>query len=394
MPISQIVTNSIADDVTVKFADGSASTPSITNTGDTNTGMFFPAADTIAFSEGGVESMRIDSAGFVGIGTNSPATKLHVNTTTGGVQVRATSDTDVSFSATATAADSTAFMTVINDARQWTMRVNGAESDQFQVRDSTAGATRMVIDSSGNVGIGTASPNARLHVSSTSNTPAIVQASNAEAYLKLTSTGGSSYIGTKTNSIEFLVNNAGNYAASIDSSGNLLVGAAGTSANPRTVLYGGSSAGFIDLARTGTSLNDVINFSNGNGVVGTIRTTGSATQYNTNSDYRLKENIAPMTGALDVVLRQRPVTYKWKVDGTDGQGFIAHWLQEDGAGGCVSGEKDAVQLVDIKDEEGNVIGQEEKPVYQGIDTSFLVATLTAAIQELKAEFDAYKASHP
>jgi len=57
---------------------GSASTPSIYPTGDTNTGIFFPAADTIAFSEGGAEAMRIDSSGNVGIGTSSPAEKLHV----------------------------------------------------------------------------------------------------------------------------------------------------------------------------------------------------------------------------------------------------------------------------------------------------------------------------
>jgi hypothetical protein len=48
---------------TIEFADGSAAAPSITNSGDTNTGMFFPAADTIAFTEGGTESMRIDSSG-------------------------------------------------------------------------------------------------------------------------------------------------------------------------------------------------------------------------------------------------------------------------------------------------------------------------------------------
>jgi hypothetical protein len=50
---------------TIEFADGSASTPSITNSGDTNTGMFFPAADTIAFAEGGTEAMRLDSGGRV-----------------------------------------------------------------------------------------------------------------------------------------------------------------------------------------------------------------------------------------------------------------------------------------------------------------------------------------
>jgi hypothetical protein len=60
----------IANDVTINFADGSAAAPSITNNGDTNTGMFFPAADTIAFSEGGVESMRIDASGNVLPGAN------------------------------------------------------------------------------------------------------------------------------------------------------------------------------------------------------------------------------------------------------------------------------------------------------------------------------------
>jgi hypothetical protein len=69
----------IANDVTINFADGSASTPSITNNGDTNTGIFFPAADTIAFAEGGAESMRITSTGTVAIGTTTtPTAKLWV----------------------------------------------------------------------------------------------------------------------------------------------------------------------------------------------------------------------------------------------------------------------------------------------------------------------------
>jgi hypothetical protein len=57
----------------VQFAAGSAAAPALTRFGDDNTGIFFPAADTIAFSEGGAEAMRIDSSGNLGVGTTSPS---------------------------------------------------------------------------------------------------------------------------------------------------------------------------------------------------------------------------------------------------------------------------------------------------------------------------------
>jgi hypothetical protein len=67
-----------ASATSVTVAAGAVGTPSITTTGDTNTGIFFPAADTIAFAEGGVEAVRIDASGNVGIGTNAPNTRLQV----------------------------------------------------------------------------------------------------------------------------------------------------------------------------------------------------------------------------------------------------------------------------------------------------------------------------
>jgi hypothetical protein len=180
-------------------------------------------------------------------------------------------------------------------------------------------------------------------------------------------------------------------AARIDSSGNLLVGTTSQllAGKFSVVDPAGQNAGTfqtIASANTYTAIAGARNGNNGNvaewwyntgSIVGTISVTASATSYNTSSDYRLKNTIAPMTGALAKVALLKPCTYKWKADGSDGEGFIAHELQEV-VPECVTGEKDAV------DEEGN-------PVYQGIDTSFLVATLTAAIQELKAEVDAQAA---
>ena len=58
---------------------GTVSAPAITTSGDTNTGIFFPAADSIAFTEGGTEVFRIESNGRMGIGQTSPASKLDLS---------------------------------------------------------------------------------------------------------------------------------------------------------------------------------------------------------------------------------------------------------------------------------------------------------------------------
>lgn len=72
------VTGTISATGAVTFPAGTALLPSITTTGDTNTGVYFPAADTVGITTAGSERMRINSSGNVGIGTASPAVKLDV----------------------------------------------------------------------------------------------------------------------------------------------------------------------------------------------------------------------------------------------------------------------------------------------------------------------------
>jgi hypothetical protein len=145
------------------------------------------------------------------------------------------------------------------------------------------------------------------------------------------------------------------------------------------VVRSGGGGSTVDIGRTsGAGTGNYIEFWYQGTNTGTVSTNGSTTTYGTSSDYRLKENIVPMTGALATVAQLKPCTYKWKVDGSNGQGFIAHELQEV-VPDCVTGEKDAVET--YLDDESN---EQTRIKPQGIDTSFLVATLTAAIQELKA----------
>jgi len=119
-------------------------------------------------------------------------------------------------------------------------------------------------------------------------------------------------------------------------------------------------------------------FTNPNGVVGTISTNGSATAYNTSSDYRLKENVVPLTGAVDRVNQLQVHRFNFIADPDKiVDGFIAHEAQAV-VPECVTGTKDEV------DEDGN-------PVYQGIDQSKLVPLLTAALQEALAEIESLKA---
>ena len=257
-----------------------------------------------------------------------------------------------------------------------------------------AGSEQMRLTSTG-LGIGTSSPSSGARLTVTSGASSIVRLFNNNQ------TTGSFELGqgfsSGSDNVAYVWNNSnasmvfGTNAterARITSDGNLLVG--GISTQPWGAFKQAVYSTNLSSTVNGVAVVNAANSTGGYyigfvnylaGFAGFISQTGVSTvNYATTSDYRLKENIAPMTGALAKVIALKPVTYTWKSDGSNGQGFIAHELQEV-VPDCVTGNKDEV------DGDG-------KPKYQGIDTSFLVATLTAAIQELKAEFDAYKASHP
>jgi hypothetical protein len=146
----------------VVFPAGAVGTPAITTSGDTNTGIFFPAADTIAFAEGGAEAMRINSSGNVGIGTSSPGQKLDVSgvinsagfTCVGNYSAnRATATAYNSAGGVKFQVDGTAFAAIAQPA---------AEVLAFYTGNDTT--ERMRIDSSGNLLLGTTSLEAKITV--------------------------------------------------------------------------------------------------------------------------------------------------------------------------------------------------------------------------------------
>jgi hypothetical protein len=355
----------------------------------------------ISFYTANTERMRINGSGNVGIGTSSPSLPLQITAgnksgfnisydnsgalrtglfmwTAGG------SDGSIGGGVEQTADNVyTARSTVASY-----IRFNNGETRFFNDSSLTAGNTytpteRMRITSSGYVGIGTTAPETKLQVEGTADTVGatfrITSSGVASAGLACNGTGLFFAIDTggfiwKTGT-QNLPTTAGTERMRMSSGGSFYINqSAGNGNTPQKMglTYDGSSEWGLSFQNSWSGNGgSAVNFNNFAGTqVGTIQAGASSTSYVTTSDYRLKENIAPMTGALAKVSALKPCTYTWKSTGAASQGFIAHELQEV-CPDAVSGEKDAVN------KDGSI-----KP--QGIDTSFLVATLAAAIQEQQA----------
>jgi hypothetical protein len=323
---------------------GAVGTPSITTTGDTNTGIFFPAADTIAFAEGGVEAMRINSSGNVGIGTSSPIAYTNYKTlalvggTTGGVI-----DINPSTGAEAGGGFQIAATGTSTNIDAYGPTAGTAAFISFRTGTSNLKLPRMKIDGDGNVGIGTSSPDANLTVNGAASFAA------GTALLPSIARAGDLNTGIFFPAADTIAFSEGGVEAMrIDSSGNLLVGTttavglANVKSTSNTVpalfLHNSASSGTTNTVisirkfdNSSATSNVFIQFTINDGATGSgqINANGaSSAAFGGFSDVRLKENIADLPSQLANIMALRPVEFDWKNGDGHGIGFIAQEVNE------------------------------------------------------------------
>ena len=343
------------------------------------------------------------NGGDFGIGTESPALKLHVEDSVSQI---------IRFARTGTGAGSL-------DVDSSGNAVLNSHTTDKSVVFHTQATERARINSSGQLLVGTTSEvsdssHAKVHIASTGGgalalgrDDSSVTAGNGIGLLRFYGNDGGSYQecarievaadGTHANNdkparMEFHTTLDGASSPSeqmrITSDGVVNFGdAPGTNANAD--LSGSGNKLYISLghtfganaistnvgAYTGTYSHNA--FYNGNGLVGTINTNGSSTNFNTSSDYRLKENVVDLADGITRVKQLQPRRFNFIADATTTvDGFLAHEAQTV-VPEAVTGTHNEV------DDDGNA-------VMQGIDQSKLVPLLTAALQEAIAEIETLK----
>jgi hypothetical protein len=214
---------------------GAVGTPSITFTGDLNTGFWSPSADTVAASTAGSERLRITSAGLVGIGSSSPPAALTVVGSAGsgdaGINIASGSTTIGSKAALFFIPSSSPSVTTGSAIKSERLSPDGSDLQFFTV--SALGNTpvrAMTIDSSQRVGIGTTSPQVNLHLKDSTNPRLRFEQDNSSVQQQIESAGNFVFTSDVNNvaSGGFIFKDGVDERARIDGSGRLLVGTSST----------------------------------------------------------------------------------------------------------------------------------------------------------------------
>ena len=309
------------------------------------------------------ERMRLDGNGNLGIGTTAPNEKLVVSgnaSVTGALQI--TSNTS------APSAGAFLFRPASNT-----------------LAFGTNSAERIRITSDGKLGLGTSSPSYNMCIEGSSpifdlyNTDATSNDSHSvtlQAYSPDTTYWNKMML--NASSIDFQI--YGVTRTRIDNTGNLLIRRTTNTDNGALCVDQDASGGNVGISTVTTSTATRYHnmFRNGNGQVGAISTNGSATTYATSSDYRLKENVVDLDGAITRVKQLAPKRFNFIADAdTTVDGFLAHEAQ--------------TVVPEAVTGTHNEVDDENNPVYQGIDQSKLVPLLTAALQEAIAKIETLEA---
>jgi hypothetical protein len=257
---------------------GTVSAPAITTTGDTNTGIFFPAADTIAFTEGGAEVMRIDSAGNLGVLNSNPATILETGTWGTGLAVGSTSATHNITIASSPTSTLSALRFGDGGSGVYDQGFVNYDHTNNAMGFGTNRADRIRITSAGDVGIGNTAPGAKLEVTGAIRS---LRSGSTAAVLQVINDNNSWNITSGTSTSQFRIdNNLVGTALTINNNGAVALAGASQTASGVGITFpatqsASSDANTLDDYEEGTWTPTII----GTTVTGTASYTQNSARY-------------------------------------------------------------------------------------------------------------------